>query len=371
MEHFPHCPNPQCSYFQAPPEHQWYNSHGSFISQRVGRVFRYRCSNCGRTFCKNTFSIDYWVKKTVDYINVLTPLVSGSGLWDMVRFHGFSVDVFLNRIERFARSCLAVHSDICSRLPYNESFATDGFESFSRSQFYPNNINIIAGSDSLFLYNLGLSVLRRKGRMTQKQREIRENLEKLAQADPKDTRKSMEELFLHLDQQTKRCGRESLHVLSDMHRDYPRALAKVPGLKDRCTHTRISSHKKRNQANPLFPVNYCDRQFRKDMSDHTRETVQFARCPSAMMSRMAIYQWFHNCGLPNRVREHRRGLLRSRAEVAGISRKEQFAILDDRMKARAFLSKLNLDGQARKTWLQQWRNPGIELGRYVPKFIWA
>ncbi|MFP4564035.1 MAG: hypothetical protein ACLFRY_12085 [Spirochaetia bacterium] len=42
--------------------------------------------------------------------------------------------------------------------------------------------------------------------------------------------------------------------------------------------------------NPLFPVNYLDRQIRKDNSNHLRKTVQFSRDVDSRMERMAVYQ---------------------------------------------------------------------------------
>jgi|GEM_PF-4274898 len=45
----------------------------------------------------------------------------------------------------------------------------------------------------------------------------------------------------------------------------------------RATHRRYSSRLPRTVGNPLFPVNYIDRECRKDMAEYVRETIRFAR----------------------------------------------------------------------------------------------
>ncbi|GAB1432910.1 hypothetical protein MASR2M29_15350 [Spirochaetota bacterium] len=40
----------------------------------------------------------------------------------------------------------------------------DGFESFDRSQYFPNQINLVLGKNSQFLYDYSHTTIRRKGR---------------------------------------------------------------------------------------------------------------------------------------------------------------------------------------------------------------
>jgi hypothetical protein len=53
----------------------------------------------------------------------------------------------------------------------------DGFESFDVSQYFPNNITIMAGEESQFLYAFSHTTIRRKGSMRPDQKRKRAALE--------------------------------------------------------------------------------------------------------------------------------------------------------------------------------------------------
>jgi hypothetical protein len=62
----------------------------------------------------------------------------------------------------------------------------------------------------------------------------------------------------------------------------------------RCSH-RFPSTAPRTTGNPLFAVNYADREIRKDLAEHRRETVCFARSAAMSMARLWVYVADHNC----------------------------------------------------------------------------
>jgi transposase-like protein len=368
----PHCPNPQCPCFRHPVGKNWFIHFGFHNTKLLGRVPRYRCKACGTTFSDQTFSWNYHVKKLIDYQVLLDHLVTASGLNDIARKLHLRVESIQNRYERLARYCLAVHSDLIKELPFNEDMAADGFETFSRSQYYPGHINIVVGSRSEFLYTQGLANLRRKGRMTKSQKRYREELEKRGgRPDPKAVEKSLGNLINSLVQVMNKKGVGGKILFTDEHKAYPRALRRVKDFSACFRQKTISSKALRTPENPLFPVNYVDRQFRKDLSDHTRETVQFSRCPSAMMSRLAVYRYYHNCCIPRRVSEMRKGNGETHAERAGIAGGYLQEVKEKYWGKRVFLQKIDLSEEERKTWLCEWRNPGVEMGRYIPRYIAA
>jgi len=367
--YIPHCPNPACRWFHEPPAEKWYIHYGYHHTKAFGRVHRFRCKRCGRTFSTQTFLIDYYAKKVVDYEILLQHLVTASGLLDLSRKLRVRVETIENRFERFARCALAIHADLLERLPMNEDMTADGLETFSYSQYYPCHVNIVAGSLSEFIYTHGFANLRRKGRMTKEQKQKRQRLEANGRADPKSVERSFIRLLGDLTQRLLEKGITKRKLYTDEHTAYPRAFGKVEGFSQIFVHQRVNSKEPRTKQNPLFPVNYIDRQIRKDMSDHTRETVQWAKCPSALMARMSIYRFYHNCVIPRRVRESRSGNDQSHAEKAGILKEELDAIISRHWLKRCFLTKLHLGYEEVNTWLCRWRNPGISFGRYIPHYI--
>jgi hypothetical protein len=118
-----------------------------------------------------------------------------------------------------------------------------------------------------------------------------------------------------------------LTLWSDKHRAYPRALKAVAALAKaiaggRLLHKRVSSLLKRDCLNPLFSVNYIDRQIRKNMGEHVRETVKQGREVNCQMERMAIFIAGHNFLTPHRVthRVWKEEEGETHADVAGIPR---------------------------------------------------
>ena len=369
----PHCPNPHCEHYLAPLEQSWFTPHGSYPTAVFGTVPRFRCRSCGKTFSTQTFSLDYYAKKKVDYKRLLMHLVTSSGVLDMSRFFHLRAETITNRFERLARIALAVHSDLLKELPFGEDLAADGLESFTSSQFYPCHINCFVGSASQLIYSSGFSPLRRKGRMTEEQRARRAVLEKAGKAEPKAVENSFRTLTADMVQRIAEKG-DGAHagkrrLFTDEHRAYPRAFARVKGFREVFCHTPVSSRAPRTTSCVLFPVNYIDRQYRKDLSDHARETVQFAKCPSAMMGRAVVYRMYHNVISPWRVKKSRRGDWRTHAEAAGVSRQAVREILERRWGRRPFWGSVSVNREEENTWFCRWRNPGQKSGKRLPHYI--
>ena len=284
---FPHCPNPGCIKFANQNDQNWYLKHGIYHSKTQGKIQRYQCKTCRKTFTPRAFSIDYYAKIPLDYSQLFSQLISASGINDISRNMEVAVSTIINRCERLARNCIAIHAELLDAAmikqaqPPDDNFtpeniAADGFESFSQSQYFPHHINIFAGEKSEYIYALGFSNLRRKGRMTTAQKRKRSLLESLEKADPKAIESSfrslteniMQLLDAHKVTKVKR-------LTTDKHKAYPRAFAKVKNFDQHFQHIALSSRAARTITSPLFSVNYIDRQIRKDNSDHGRETVKF------------------------------------------------------------------------------------------------
>ena len=113
---------------------------------------------------------------------------------------------------------------------------------------------------------------------------------------------------------------------TDMHPAYPKAIRSVPMLARRLEsgslqHRRTSSRKKRSTKNPLFSVNYVDRQMRSSIAEYVRETTRQGREVNSQMERMAIFMALHNFASPHRVDGRARiapTATTTHADIAGI-----------------------------------------------------
>jgi hypothetical protein len=310
MEHvFPYCPHRACTrhWLQSSERYSDYERWGSYSTKAFGIVPRFRCLVCGHTFSTQTFSVDYFAKRSIDYSDLLVRLASTSSLSAIGRAISASTDTVSNRVSRAARQALAFESRLSRTRSLSENLAADGFESFCVSQYFPNNITILVGSDSQFVYAIDHVTLRRKGRMTDTQKERRAELELRFKADPRGIERSFsriasESLGVLADR-----ARPSLDLWTDEHRAYPRGIAAnacANALQQigRLKHWTISSRAARTPQNPLFPVNYLDRELRKDLHEHVRESVCFGRNVNRQMERLSLYLLYHNYVKSHRTR---------------------------------------------------------------------
>ena len=308
------CSNPHCRYHQpaiaAEAKGRWYHRSGSFYTACRGQIQRFRCRNCRKSFSTQTFSIHYWTHSTENLERLREDLDSTSGLRQIARRWNTTYRVVQNRISRLSHSALALMDAATAQFTLGENLVIDGFESFVRSQYFPLNLNIAAGADSQFLYAVSLSPLRRKGRMSLMQRQRRAMIEAHWRPPRNSVRSGMQLVLQDLSAAVERgCTDRRLVIYSDEHKSYPQAIARISALSDlvqggRLRHITISSRAARTVRNRLFAVNYIDRQMRKNMGDHVRETVKQAREANCLMQRMALFAASHNFFTPHRVADH-------------------------------------------------------------------
>jgi hypothetical protein len=135
------------------------------------------------------------------------------------------------------------------------------------------------------------------------------------------------------------------------------------------THIRISSHRARTLSNPLFPVNYIDRELRMMSADHVRETNKFARNLNNMMDRLWIRIFDLNFVKPHRVNKGETSDKVS-AEVAGLKNGLRGTELTTLFWRRRFLTKSNFTPWIDyRTWLRGWVTPMRKsLFEALPRF---
>jgi hypothetical protein len=265
-----------------------------------------------------------------------------------------------------------MHARLMDGHELSEDLCADGFESFDRSQYFPNAINILVGTESQFLYGHTHATLRRKGRMTIAQRKKRDTLDIASPIPPGAVRRSFKTLVSRIEPMWNKGARPRLVLRTDEHPAYPHAIRHIDGLRMAVSHgafihERYSSKERRTLMNPLFPVNYYDRELRKDIAAYRRESTCFTRNVSNGLLRLEHHQVWHNYWKPHRVgwmAEHQK----THAEWAGIDmgriEKEMERLFVD----RAFLSHQELNDEERKTWLKRHRTPLKKKDDYCQAF---
>jgi transposase-like protein len=370
----PFCANPRCPHHSHDTADPYvdYVSWGSYSTAAFGEIPRFRCTSCGKTFSAQTFHVDYWLKRVYDYQDLTERLSSCSSIRALGRAYHVAGKSIQNRIGRGARQVLAFESCLSSTRCPDEDLAADGFESFCVSQFFPNNIHILVGLSSQFVYQSDHVTLRRKGKMTDSQRQERKKLDRRFRPDTRGIRASFKRIAASLLSILSDEGRPSITLWTDEKKEYPRALIDSPCAaallqEGRLIHKTISSRAARTRNNPLFSVNYLDREIRKDLHEHVRETVCFGRNVNAQMERLTLYLFYHNY-----LKRHRApDSLHSHALMAGYDEAEIRKGLGSIWKKRAWYMHTDLTESGEETWLRRRKTPLWNKPDYLPSHVAA
>jgi transposase-like protein len=370
----PFCANPTCPEHYPEPRRAYsrFVGWGHYRTKAFGLVPRFRCLACGRTFSVQTFRVDYFAKKVVDYGGLAQRLSSCESLSAMGRALGLSTESVSNRVSRAARQVLALESRLSSCRRTDEDLAADGFESFCVSQYFPTNLHVLVGSRSQFIYAFDQVTLRRKGRMTEAQRARRAVLDRRFRPEPGGIRRSFARIATESLGVLSDGARPALTLWTDEHREYPRGIAISPCASalagaGRLFHRTVPSRAARTRRNPLFPVNYLDREIRKDLHEHARETTCFGRNVNLQLERFAVYAWWHN----HRKCHRARGGSESHAEVAGYDPALMARETRKLWKRRAWLSHTGLSEPMWRVWLREGKTPLRNKERQAPAYTRA
>ena len=337
----PHCPNPNCTYFNALSADWPFKRKGFFSrQQRPHRIQRFTCLACKRHFSTQTFSTTYWQKRSALGFRIFMMVVGCMANRQMARALACSPSTIAHQISRLGRHCLLLQARELTRIPPLREIAIDGVETFEMSQYFPFHHNVAVDvASGYFLFHTD-SPLRRKGRMTKHQRIRREALEAaLGRAHPRAVETGVRELLEAL-------VSHSLTIRSDDHRAYPRALA---ALSVKISHRITSSKQRRDERNPLWEINVLDLLIRHSTAAHKRETIAWAKRRQASVEKLAIFQVWRNY----MKRRHEKGDRVTSAMLLGVARRPWR--VRDVLDGRLFFDKVALT----ERWEQYYRR-GVE-----------
>ena len=277
-------------------------------------IQRFTCLDCGRSFSTQTFASTYWLKRPDLPELVFMKAVGGMANRQVARDLQVAPSTIDRLLGRLGRHCLLLHTRLTEGARPRGPLVLDGFESFEYSQYFPFQHQVLVEAGTSFFWHFTDSPLRRKGRMTARQKRRREALERtLGRPDPKAIEKDVRELLKTVIE-----GRPGLTLRSDDHPAYPRALA---SLRTKPVHEVTSSKERRDANNPLFEINLVDLLIRHSQANHRRETIAWSKRRQSSAHRLAIFlvwrnyiKWRHE-KRSDRTPAMLMGILRKRLEI--------------------------------------------------------
>ena len=284
----PHCPNPNCRYFNVLSRDWPYKKKGFYFRlTRPDRIQRFTCLACKRHFSAQTFSATYWQKRPELTARILMMVVGCMGNRQMARALVCSPATISHQIARLGRHCLLTQARELMRVGVLDEIAIDGFETFEWSQYFPFHHNVAVHVGSGYLLGHTDSPLRRKGRMRKRQKARRAQLEQVfGKASPRAVEDGIRDLLDSII-----TTRPVPVIRSDDHRAYPRAIRAIGG---NVVHRITSSKRRRDRRNPLWEVNLADLMIRHSTAAHKRETIAWAKRRQASIEKLTIFQVWRN-----------------------------------------------------------------------------
>lgn len=371
----PFCPYRDCEvHYTAPTRARWWTRSGVYYTNLRGRIRRFRCGLCGRTFSEQTFHIDYYAKRGVDYRRLLGMQASCCGVRQTARQLKVDPKTVTNKIMRLSRQSIASHTRVMEDFSTAEDLCADGLQSFWVSQYVPNHITVLAGATSRFIMSAEGVSLRRRGRMTPRQKLRRRVLEKCYRPDPQAIKRSFHELCDLASTLVASSRRAHTFLDTDELPDYHWVVKRHGPLsiliaKGRLTHRRTSSKAPRTADNPLAAVNTIDRQIRTDLAEHVRETIRFARNPNRSMERFWVWMLQYNYRKRYRINQSVADTT-THAQAAGVNDSVLHDALAGIFTRRRFMSRSYLRGVGLRTWLRMIPRPDVPLTpEYLPDYL--
>lgn len=372
MNKYTFCPHAECEYHENAPEgHEWYEYFDDYETKAFGRVPRYRCESCKRSFSSQTFRTEYYMKKVVDLKDLLNRHVSSMSTRAIGRAMGLSAGSVQNRIERLSRQGLAVHGRLRPRMRDTQDICIDGLVSFDQSQYFPNEITMSITAKSRYVIEMTHATRKRSGRMKREQKEKSKEVYEGVKLERGGVSRTFREQLDLLETLLPASRERPLVLITDEKPMYGQILWKHGITKGEHVvhHVKVNSRLPRTMSNPLFPSNYLEREIRKDQANHHREAVCYTRNVANGLARLSCYLVHHNYMKKYLIDAPGRDD-RKHGEVAGIPRREMEREVLRMFEAREFLTKLGgvLSGPLEKIWRKEGKTPGKERVEYLPKF---
>lgn len=344
------------------PARGWYTKRGGGKLLKNGKRYqRYRCKSCGRSFSTRQFSLRFAEHREIDLLYLRELLVSGVSVRAIARLMGCSPVMVLQKQRALMRLSLKVLLDLLKAFGLDEAVVVDGFESFAVSKYGPHDVHLVVTKESQLVLYFNVAPFKRKGKQSAWQQQRCKELYAGSHFERGAITKKFAEVLsvlLDLVEHGEQGGKVvRLDLFTDQKPQYGNVIRKsrrVQQLRAKgvFSYTQIPGRAHRSLKNPLFAVNYMDRNIRKDMAEFRRKSACFSRDLGNQMQRLAVYLCWHNLNKPYRIQGE--GSSVSHAEQAGCAQEviseclEQFARLE-----RPFLSRM--EGLP-KSWEAIWKD---------------
>jgi transposase-like protein len=296
----PFCPYPDCPCHPQPLP-RFFRRKGFYHPRcRSHPIPRFRCRACGRSFSRQTFRADYRQKKPHINAAFLHLMVSCVGLRQASRCLRVARRTVERRFRWLAEHAADYHRNRLREAVLSGPFQLDEMESFEANRYQPVTVPVLIHRETFFLVATAVGALRRKGRMTARQRRKRAEHESLFGRRPSRSAAAVRRVLKALQPVV---DSSSPVVLDSDHKPlYGRLGREIFG--ERFHWRRHSASERRDRANPLFPINHTHARLRHFLARLRRRSWCVTKRRSALEAHLSVAAlWSNYCrGITNRTR---------------------------------------------------------------------
>ena len=294
------CPWPDCPQHTRRLPGYAFIHHGVYATRRRSSVPRFRCTDCKRTFSRQSFAVSYYLKRPELLVPIAAGLQAGCAHRQLARTLGCAPSTVTRLSARLGRHTLLLSAHALQHLEGRlfETVVLDHFETFEFSQDFPFGVATPVGSDSWYLYGVDPAPHLRSGRKSAVQEErLLQRPRRRLQGGYEASSRRILELLLKL---TPEAGH--LNLVGDGHRSYDQAAAGFPG---RVRLQRFPNPRRGPKGAPrtpemlardraMFPVDQLHALLRHSLAHHRRETIAFGRRINALAERLFLAMVWRN-----------------------------------------------------------------------------
>jgi len=265
---------------------------------RSHAVPRFRCRLCGRGFSRQTFRADRRQKKPFINAACLDLMVACVGLRQAARVLRVARRTVERRFAWLARHAVQFQANRLAAARIPGPFQLDELESFEANRYQPVTVPVLIERSSLFIVATAVGPLRRKGRLTPRQRLHRAAHEALHGRRPSQSRQAVHAVLSRL----RSVAPAATVVLeSDEKPLYGRLGRELLGT--RFVWSTHSASARRDRSNPLFPINHTNARLRHFLARLRRRTWCVTKRRLWLQAHLAIATlWSNFCrGVTNRT----------------------------------------------------------------------
>ena len=295
----PRCPNPSCSHYHDPTP-RFFQRYGFYAPLcRHYPVPRFRCRSCRKTFSRQSFRADHHQKKPYLNATFFHLMVSCVGQRQAARALRVARRTVEHRFRWLASHASHFHANRLSGARLRGPFQLDELESFEANRFQPVSVPVLIHRSTFFLVAIEVAPLRRKGRLTQLQRQRRVEWEALHGRRPSQSAASVRRALGCLGSLVD--SHRPIVLESDQKPLYGFLGRRLFGKRFRWrTH---SASTRRDRSNPLFPINHTNARLRHFLSRLRRRTWCISKRRHCLKDHLSIAAlWSNYCrGITNRT----------------------------------------------------------------------